>query len=149
MDELRIRVFTLFATLTSIAAGLVFWAPTVFVLVLKWPIRLSALVQLTSILIMVPLMFQNRVYHKWMFSAIAVAMNLEKIIYAGMGPAQAKKYPQDQLLLTHGLTRLKDAPVGYWRTMWKSELFWNEVLMFAILIIAAIVLFWAFQTGVN
>jgi hypothetical protein len=74
-------------------------------------------------------------------------MNLEKIIYEGMGGTQPN-YTQNQML-THGLTGLKESPVGYWRTMWKSELFWNEVLMFVFLIIAAAILFWAYQTGVN
>jgi len=135
-------------TLSSVAAALVFWAPSVFVTVLARPGRLSVLVEIATILIMVPLFFQNRVYHLWLFRAIIVATNLEDIIFDDVISKQ-RNFSKDQTLLTYGLTGLNKPAVSHWKTMIRSNLFWNEVLIFLFLILAASILAWAFQTGLN
>lgn len=69
MDDLRVRIFALFGTITSIAAALCFWAPNMFIS----NIRLSVIIELTIVLMIIPLIFHNRIYHLWLFRAMGTA----------------------------------------------------------------------------
>jgi hypothetical protein len=141
MNELRVAVFTLFGTLTTVAAALMFWAPQVFLA----SIRLSALVELALILVLIPLIVQNRLYHLWLFRFIVVTLNLEDTIYDSLEPKPAMS--KGQLLLTYGVTQLEGPPADYWKTMKKSKLFWSDVVMFALPLFLAVILALAFQAG--
>lgn len=139
MNEIRLSVFTLFGTLSSVAAALIYWAPKSFLLC----VRLSALVELALIFALIPLIILNRLYHRWLFKAIGIALNLEDALHQSM-KTKLSKY---DLLVTYGLTELSGPPAGYWETMKKSSLFWTEIVTFAFPLLAAIVLTAAFQVG--
>ncbi len=142
MNDLRLAVYTLFGTLTSVAAALMFWAPQVFL----GPVRLSALVEYALIIVLVPLIVQNRLYHLWLFQSIVVTMNLEDLLHKALGTASAPK-EKSQIFLTYGFIHLNQPPQKYWPTMLKSLLFWSDIVMFAAPLIAAVVLALAFQAG--
>jgi hypothetical protein len=139
MNDIRLSVFTLFGTLSSVAAALIYWAPNRFLSC----VRLSALVEIALIFALIPLIILNRLYHNWLFKAIRIAMNLEDSLHQSMS-TQLKK--QDTLI-TYGLTGLSGPPTGYWKTMGLSTLFWTEIVTFAFPLFAAIVLTAAFQVG--
>ena len=137
MDGVRVRVLTLFGTITSVAAALYYWAPDVFIL----NIRLSALVELVVILVVIPSMIQNRLYHFWLFKAINTSLHLENLIFSRLGKEDQKM----QTMLTHSLTELEERTGSYLKAMWSSKLFWVEMAIFLFMIIACVVLFHIFQ----
>lgn len=137
MDGVRVRVFTLFGTITSVAAALYYWAPNVFIS----SIRLSALVQLIAILVIIPSMIQNRLYHFWLFKSINTSLRLENIIFPKLG----KEGQKMQIMVTHSLTELEERVGSYWEAMKRSKLFWVEVVIFGFMIAACIGLFYIFQ----
>lgn len=136
MDGVRARVFTLFGTITSVAAALFFWAPNVYLL----GIRLSALVELTAILVIIPLMVQNRLYHFWLFKAINTSLRLENLISSKL----EKEDQTMQILVTHSLTELEERTGSYWNAMRHSKLFKVEMAIFIFLIVACAAIFYVF-----
>ena len=136
MDGVRVRTYTLFGTITSVAAALYFWAPNVYIS----SIRLSAFVELVVIIILIPSIIQNRLYHFWLFKAINTSLYLENLIFSNLD----KKGPKMQIMLTHSLTELEERAGSYWSAMKHSKLFWVEMAIFIFMIIASIVLFIAF-----
>jgi len=136
MDGARARVFTLFGTITSVAAALYYWAPNVFIL----SIRLSALVQLITILIIVPSFVQNRLYHFWLFKSINTSLELENLIMPKL-----KKEAQSSIMVTHSLTELEKRTSTYWEAMKHSKLFGVEMAIFLFMIAACIGLVLVFQ----
>ncbi len=139
MNEIRLSVFALFGTLSSVAAALINWAPNSYLL----SVRLSALVELALIFALIPMIILNRLYHSWLFKALGIAMNLEDALHQSMNT----KLPKHDILITYGLTELSGPPAGYWKTMKASSLFWTEILTFAFPLLAATVLTVAFQVG--
>lgn len=136
MDGIRVRLFTLFGTLTSIAAALYYWAPNVFIA----NIRLSALVELSIILVLIPSIFQNRLYHFWLFKAINTSLSLENLIFQEM----KKKDRKMDITITHALTGLEERAGSYWKAMWHSKLFWVEMLIFSFMILTCVAIFYVF-----
>ena len=137
MDGVRVRVFTLFGTITSVAAALYFWAPNVFIA----NIRLSALVELIIILVLIPSIIQNRLYHFWLFKAINTSLRLENLIY----PQIEKKGQKMQIMVTHSLTGLEERTGCYWQAMTRSWLFLVEMSIFGFMILACVALFYLFR----
>jgi len=137
MDGVRVRVFTLFGTITSVAAALYFWAPDVLIA----NIRLSALVELSIILVIIPSIIQNRLYHFWLFRAINISLHLENRIYSKI----KKEGQKEQMMLTQSLTGLEERTECYWQAMWRSKLFGVEVVIFGFMILACSVLSYIFS----
>jgi len=137
MDGVRVRVFTLFGTITSVAAALYFWAPNVFIA----NMRLSALVELIMILVLIPSIIQNRLYHFWLFKAINTSLRLENLIY----PQIEKKGQKMQIMVTHSLTGLEERTGCYWQAMGRSWLFLVEMSIFGFMILACVALFYVFR----
>jgi len=137
MDGARVRVFTLFGTITSVAAALYYWAPNVFIS----NIRLSALVQLIAIFVIIPSMIQNRLYHFWLFRSINTSLDLENLIFQKLGREGRKT----QIMVTHSLTGLEERTGSYCEAMKRSKLFWVELVIFSFMIAACIGLFSIFQ----
>ncbi|MDH7477492.1 MAG: hypothetical protein QHH17_03820 [Candidatus Bathyarchaeota archaeon] len=141
MDGVRLRVFTLFGTLTSVAAALYYWAPNAFIS----NIRLSAFVELSLLFVLIPSMLQNRLYHYWLFKAINTSLDLENFI------SQELKIenPPSDLMVTHSLTGLKERSGSYCEAMKRSKLFWVEIAIFIFLIIACLILSYIFLVAAS
>lgn len=136
MDGVRVRIFTLFGTITSIAAALYFWAPEVFVS----NIRLSVVVELVMVLVVIPSFIQNRIYHFWLFRAIRTALFLENLLFKKLKQSVETK----EIMITYSLTKMETLPVGYWRTMFHSSLFWMEIGIFGFIIATCVILSYVF-----
>ena len=145
MGEIRLGVFTLFGTITSVAAALMFWAPNIYL----YSIRLSALVELSLILVLIPLIVQHNLYHYWLFKTLIVALYLEDTIFTQVNPQLPQLPPlsENDVMLTHSLARKLDHPEksSYRQSLTRDPLFWTGVIVFAFPLAAAIVLFFAFR----
>jgi len=137
MDNLRLSMFTLFTGITSVAAALYHYAPTAFV----GGLRLSAIVELSVVLAILPLVLQGRLYHLWLFNGLITALNLEDLIYSHVGTQISKK----KLMLTYSLTKLESPPEDYWTSMKKSKLFWAELFFYVAIAAASLLLSYAFR----
>ncbi len=136
MDSVRARVLTLFGTITSVAAALFFWAPNVDL----FGIRLSALVELTAILAIIPLMVQNRLYHFWLFKAMNTSLDLENLISSKL----QKEDQTMQIMVTHSLAGFEERKDSYLKAMWNSKLFKVEMAIFIFLVLACAIIFYIF-----
>ncbi|MHA1874147.1 MAG: hypothetical protein ACTSVB_08535 [Candidatus Heimdallarchaeaceae archaeon] len=143
LDGVRVRTFTLFGTITSIAAALHYWAPDIYVPLLcnLFIIRLSALVELTTFFVIIACLIQNRLYHYWLFKAINISLYYEKLILQKLEERGLKL----ETILTRALTGLEERNGSYWKAMKRSKLFWTEIAIFFFMSVASIVLFYAFQ----
>ena len=137
MDGVRGRVFTLFGTISSIAAALYYWAPNTFLPIpFLGNFRLAVIVELAAILVIIPSFIQNRVYHFWLYRTMRTTTILENMIYNKL----EKNLYNKEVMITYSLTRLESPPEGYWRTMWHSILFKMDITVFLIIFGASIIL---------
>ena len=137
IDGVRIRIFTFFGTITSVAAASYYWVPNVFI----GNFRVPALIELAVLFFLIPSMFQHRLYHFWLFKAINTALHLENAIH----PKIKEKGQKKHIMLTQSLTGVEERTDRYWQAMLHSKLFWVEMGMFSIMILACLGLSYIFS----
>jgi len=143
MDGVRTRAFTLFSAITSVAAALYHWAPDTLIKCFGYNLRISALVELSIFLVLIPLYIQNRLYHYWLYRTRQTLNYLEEKIYSKIQEDIESK----DVMLTYSLTKESGKIRGYWQTMLRSKLFLIDLFIFLFITMAGYVLFICFSTS--
>ena len=125
MDGIRVRTFTLFGTISSIAAALNYYVPDAIIS----GIPLSTQVELILIPVITVLFIQNRMYHYWLYRAVETATEIE-----GVYEKMKDEIKGRNSFITYSLTRLDKTRRGYWHSMRYSKMFWVDVFILAIMI---------------
>jgi len=141
MDNGRLRAFTAFGAITAVAAAIYKLTNGSRISIFGTNLTISALTELSCILIIIPLLIQNRLYHYWVYRSINSLIPLENKIYS----IKKDLLPSKDCMITHSLTQIDEKVGCYWQNMAKSKLFYMDILVFCFILLASTLLFFVFN----